>query len=286
MDKAPQPNLEALFPHTHPDYRAIIGRDTRLINWYQFHTQTLPETLRDPFQRAATETVIERFMRNEFGIPDQFFLPPISWVEHNPVIHQITGTSFMVPVFQFTEDQWDTYEALSPVITGGINVPIPIEYMSLGKLSSSQSIFSKIIVFPPDSIQMAMPKTEREPHEFTHVIDPYTHIPSRNLIRNEIIALIGSFSDNFNRFSGITLAPFYILDYIQRQAELMGLKVTPEDLIIISGVICQIVDKATHTLPTPTGNHKMPNDDVVRKMISYADLPTMFTDWPEVNPET
>ena len=261
------------------EYLSIVNQSPRMQTWLAFHEKQLPEMVSTPRIRNGLNNLIHYYLRQTGDLVPEATLPEVQWIQDEPVVKQLTGGNFMIPIIEFPEHLMPVYERLAGDSVGGLTLTLPIEIASLGGTNTNQSINSQLVLLPHKGAQYSIPYAERRDHELTHAVDP--HVDTRGMpggiIMQEIIAIIGSYSDSFNRYSQIVLHPPYIVPYLIRELEKNGIEgVTREEFIKMFEMINGIVYKSTHTFP------KSPNDQITRRIMKCKSFAELQQTWPEL----
>jgi len=260
------------------EYLSIVNQSPRIQAWHAFHEKQLPELVLNPSTKNALNNLIHFHVRNVGGLIPEATLPEVQWVEDEPVVKQITGGKFMVPIIEFPEHMMPVFEHLAGDTAGGLTLTLPIEVASLGALNRSNSINSQLVLLPHKNREYNIPYYERRNHEFTHTVDP--HVDTRDepgsIIMQEIVAVIGSYSTPDYRSTQIVLHPPFIIPYVLRELEKKNATMSRQDFFQMVDMINNIVYKSTHIFP------KIPNDQITKRIMKCKSIKELAETWPEL----
>lgn len=275
------PNRNRLPVNPSAEYQAIIAEYPQMRTWYDFHSNELPRLLQSNGHRKALNNVIAAYLREHFNIAPNVPLPTVNWVVDDPAVIQTTGGQFAIPTMYFSPPELPLFNHIAgDNQTAGMTVTLPIEFISQGQISSRDSLNSQLVLLPDSTIQYPIPYGERSQHERIHAVDPLVDIrPFDRVVLRELVALIGSFSDQYSRHTSIVLHPPYIVPYVLQEASMQGQRLTQDQLSEMVNLINSLVYNSTHLHP------KTPNDQITRRIMKCKSLDELYATWPEIFPE-
>ncbi len=222
--------------------------------------------------------MLAAFLKTRCEVSPRLTLPPIQWIIDEPVVQNITGARFAVPIMEFGRGQLDLLNRLTG--TTGIEISIPIELVSLGAITSQDSIESRLLLMADKSVPSSIPYIERRQHEFAHAIDPYAHSRTEDaLTMNELVAIVGSFADDEGKIYGVNLVPGYINPYILEQAKTMGNPLTQEEFVRQASLVEHLVKKSTSQYEL---GKKVLNDEAARRLMACRNFSELRQRWPKI----
>lgn len=249
----------------------IIGTSDAARNWFRYH---------ELLAQASDHDINEKYLKMQLAMMAQCQrsdIPEVKWISSAqvPAIFEITNSrEFTLPIVEFDEAKRDLFYRILKMD--------PQQYLCFGACMSTPSelvipalqpiVNPSVIVLQSsgnsDYKQSPVTYNEARNHEVVHGMDPKRGLDK--LVRDEIVALIGSFADPANKYNTITIHPSHLISYVIEESAFKGRPITqPEAEKIVHDII--FYTNQLNALRTQ-GGQRITNDEMTRLLIGCHTL--------------